>query len=78
MDVCMCNVISFSAAMWTWTCPLAWTWQRGMDVISFDAATQGHRVIIFNAAISACEKGGRWQRVAPLLTEMRSRGLSPD
>eukprot|EP00973_Karenia_brevis_P034680 4785837-Karenia_brevis.AAC.1 len=35
-------------------------------------------VISFSAAISACEKGGQWQRVAPLLNEMRSRGLSPD
>eukprot|EP00973_Karenia_brevis_P078789 10935511-Karenia_brevis.AAC.1 len=31
----------------------------------------------FSAAISSCEKGGQWQRVAPLLAEMQSRGLSP-
>eukprot|EP00973_Karenia_brevis_P021731 2988367-Karenia_brevis.AAC.1 len=28
------------------------------------------KVISFNAAISACEKGGPWQHVAPLLDEM--------
>eukprot|EP00973_Karenia_brevis_P061563 8560698-Karenia_brevis.AAC.1 len=32
-------------------------------------------VIRSNAAISACEKCGQWQRVAPLLDEMRQLGL---
>eukprot|EP00973_Karenia_brevis_P096340 12431500-Karenia_brevis.AAC.1 len=31
-----------------------------------------------NTAISASEKGGQWKRVAPLLDEMRSKGLSPN
>eukprot|EP00973_Karenia_brevis_P002801 380679-Karenia_brevis.AAC.1 len=30
------------------------------------------------AVISAGEMGGQWQRVAPLLNEMRSRGLLRD
>eukprot|EP00973_Karenia_brevis_P069177 9619085-Karenia_brevis.AAC.1 len=33
-----------------------------------------HDVISLSAAISACEMGGQWQRVAPLIDEMhRSR-----
>eukprot|EP00973_Karenia_brevis_P094824 12424353-Karenia_brevis.AAC.1 len=35
-------------------------------------------VISFNAAISAYDKVGQWQRVAPLLAEMRLEGLSLD
>ena len=35
-------------------------------------------VIGFNAAISACEKGGQWQRVAPMLDEKHSRGMLPN
>eukprot|EP00973_Karenia_brevis_P040408 5584178-Karenia_brevis.AAC.1 len=33
-------------------------------------------VICFNAAILACEKGGQWQRVAPLQVVIRISGLS--
>eukprot|EP00973_Karenia_brevis_P055443 7708579-Karenia_brevis.AAC.1 len=35
-------------------------------------------MISFNAAISTCEKGGQWQRVAPLLDDICSKGLSLD
>eukprot|EP00973_Karenia_brevis_P016841 2308082-Karenia_brevis.AAC.1 len=35
-------------------------------------------VISFSAAISACVKGGQWQRVAPLLDEMCTPGLPHD
>eukprot|EP00973_Karenia_brevis_P001183 161986-Karenia_brevis.AAC.1 len=34
-----------------------------------------HDVISFSAAISVCEKGGQWQRVAPLLDEMKRPGV---
>eukprot|EP00973_Karenia_brevis_P081935 11360137-Karenia_brevis.AAC.1 len=40
-----------------------------------------HDVVSFSAAISACEKGGQWQRVAPLLNDMHRcivRGVLPD
>ena len=33
--------------------------------------------ITYNAAISACEKGQRWERALDLLGEMR-RGVAPD
>merc|ERR1711865_370939 len=35
-------------------------------------------VISFNAAISACEKGGKWERALELLQEMRQSGVQPD
>ena len=35
-------------------------------------------VYSFNAAISACEKGGQWERALSLLDEMRSAGVEPD
>jgi pentatricopeptide repeat protein len=35
-------------------------------------------VISFSAAISACEKGGQWQRALALLDEMRAKGVAPD
>eukprot|EP00973_Karenia_brevis_P023875 3291610-Karenia_brevis.AAC.1 len=31
-------------------------------------------VITFDAAISACEKGGQWQRVASMLDEIHGPG----
>eukprot|EP00973_Karenia_brevis_P002462 333138-Karenia_brevis.AAC.1 len=34
-------------------------------------------VIGVSAVISACEKGGQWHCVVPLLAEMHDRGLSP-
>eukprot|EP00973_Karenia_brevis_P021459 2949893-Karenia_brevis.AAC.1 len=56
------NVISFSAAMFH-EMP-----KRGVPPA----------VITFSAAISACVKGGQWQRVAPLLDEMCTPGLPHD
>ena len=35
-------------------------------------------VITFSAAISACEKGGQWERALSLLTEMRAQGVEPN
>jgi pentatricopeptide repeat protein len=35
-------------------------------------------VISFSAAISACEKGGQWERALGLLGEMRAVGVEPD
>ena len=35
-------------------------------------------VITFSAAISACEKGGQWQRALALLDEMRAARVTPD
>ena len=35
-------------------------------------------VFSFSAAISACEKGGQWERALSLLDEMRERGVTPD
>ena len=35
-------------------------------------------VISFSAAISACEKGGQWERALSLLEEMGRRGVEPD
>eukprot|EP00973_Karenia_brevis_P028526 3931391-Karenia_brevis.AAC.1 len=35
-------------------------------------------LISFNAAMSACEKGGQCQRAAPSLNEMRMGSLSPN
>ena len=35
-------------------------------------------VISFSEAISACEKGGQWERALSLLDEMRGSGVSPD
>jgi pentatricopeptide repeat protein len=35
-------------------------------------------VITLSAAISACEKGGQWQKALELLESMESRGLEPD
>eukprot|EP00973_Karenia_brevis_P045535 6306622-Karenia_brevis.AAC.1 len=34
-------------------------------------------VVSFRAAISACEKGGQWQRVAPISNEKRREGFLP-
>ena len=34
--------------------------------------------ISFNAAISACEKGGEWERALALVDEMRARGPAPN
>ncbi|CAK0795996.1 unnamed protein product [Prorocentrum cordatum] len=35
-------------------------------------------VIVYNAAISACEKGEQWQRALGLLSEMREADLQPN
>jgi pentatricopeptide repeat domain-containing protein 1 len=35
-------------------------------------------VTSFNAAISACEKDGKWKRALSLLDELRERGAVPD
>ena len=35
-------------------------------------------VISFNAAISACEKGGQCERALALLGDMRAAGVQPD
>ena len=35
-------------------------------------------VYSFNAAISACEKGGQWERALSLLSEMPRCGIEPD
>ena len=35
-------------------------------------------VITYNAAISACEKGGRADEALKLLAEMKTAGLEPD
>eukprot|EP00973_Karenia_brevis_P002946 401989-Karenia_brevis.AAC.1 len=35
-------------------------------------------VFSFGRAISACKEGGQWQRVAPLLDEMRRGSVWPD
>ena len=32
--------------------------------------------ITYNAAISACEKGGQWEEALGLLREMGSKGIS--
>eukprot|EP00973_Karenia_brevis_P001848 252506-Karenia_brevis.AAC.1 len=37
-----------------------------------------YNVISFSAAISACEKGGQWQRVAPSFDEMPMEALCLD
>eukprot|EP00973_Karenia_brevis_P096341 12431500-Karenia_brevis.AAC.2 len=33
-------------------------------------------LVSFNAGISACKRGGQWQRAAPLFNEMRSSYFS--
>jgi pentatricopeptide repeat protein len=35
-------------------------------------------VITYNASISACEKGGQWEKALQLLEEMRAKGVEPD
>jgi pentatricopeptide repeat protein len=35
-------------------------------------------VITYNAAISACEKGGQWEKALQLLEEMQAKGVEPD
>ena len=35
-------------------------------------------VISYSAAISACEKGGRWEQALEVFDEMRSRGVEPN
>ena len=35
-------------------------------------------VISYSAAISACEKGGRWEQAVSLLDEMREAGVLPN
>eukprot|EP00973_Karenia_brevis_P013978 1897210-Karenia_brevis.AAC.1 len=35
-------------------------------------------VICFNDAILSCEKGGKWQRVAPVPNEMRGERVKSD
>eukprot|EP00613_Pedinella_sp_CCMP2098_P068506 CAMPEP_0171906520 /NCGR_PEP_ID=MMETSP0993-20121228/6173_1 /TAXON_ID=483369 /ORGANISM="non described non described, Strain CCMP2098" /LENGTH=46 /DNA_ID= /DNA_START= /DNA_END= /DNA_ORIENTATION= len=35
-------------------------------------------VIIFSAAISACQKGGQWEKALELFNSMEGRGLKPD
>ena len=43
-----------------------------------DMCTEGvtGNVIGFNAAISACEKGGQWQQALPLLDELHMAGVT--
>ena len=45
-----------------------------------DMCTEGMtgNVIGFNAAISACEKGGQWQRALSLFDDMCKAGVSMD
>jgi pentatricopeptide repeat protein len=42
------------------------------------AARVAPDVITFSATISACEKGGQWQRALALLDEMRAARVAPD
>ena len=42
------------------------------------AAGVAPNVYHYNAVISACEKGGQWQRALALLDEMRAVGVAPD
>eukprot|EP00966_Prymnesium_polylepis_P201568 4670544-Prymnesium_polylepis.1 len=35
-------------------------------------------VITYNAAISACESGGQWERALRLLVDMRQARVKPD
>jgi pentatricopeptide repeat protein len=35
-------------------------------------------VITYNASISACGKGGQWEKALQLLEEMRAKGVEPD
>eukprot|EP00973_Karenia_brevis_P047058 6531756-Karenia_brevis.AAC.1 len=58
-----------------------WAVAASCAIARCDATVQGQllrsfffrslHVISFYAAISACEMGGQWQRVAPLLDEMQ-------
>ena len=38
----------------------------------------GVTLVSYNAGISACEKGGQWQRALSLLSEMRESRLEPN
>ena len=35
-------------------------------------------VITYSASISACEKGGQWERALALLDEIEAHGLEPN
>ena len=35
-------------------------------------------VISFSAAVSACEKGGQWERALSIFDQMRNAGVMPD
>ena len=38
----------------------------------------GSSLVIYGAGISACSKGGQWQRALALFKEMRNSKLNPD
>ena len=42
------------------------------------AAGVAPNVITYNAAFSACEKGGQWECAVGLMEEMRAAGVAPD
>ena len=41
-------------------------------------AVEQPNVTIYNAALSACEKAGRWEEAADLLATMWQEGCAPD
>merc|ERR1711938_278624 len=55
-------------------------WQSAVQLLESAEARYGvtPNTITYNAAISACEKGGQWERALALLDAMQAAGVAPD
>ena len=59
-------------------CARSRRWQRSLQIFWESAETISPDLAYFNAAISACERGGDWKGALTLLQELQSHSLRPD